>query len=55
MAGGNSFVAAFIAGTAFTAAASWVDQEESVLDRTEGLSELLGSPSGWLSGLPRCR
>ena len=40
--GGNSFVAAFVAGTAFTAAASWVDQEVSALDRTEGLSELLG-------------
>ena len=40
--GGNSFVAAFVAGTAFTAAASWVDEEESALDRTEGLSELLG-------------
>ena len=41
-AGGNSFVACFVAGTAFTATASWVDQEESALDRTEGLSELLG-------------
>jgi NhaP-type Na+/H+ or K+/H+ antiporter len=40
--GGNSFVAAFVAGTAFTAAASWVDEEVSALDRTEGLSELLG-------------
>ena len=40
--GGNSFVAAFVAGTAFTAAASWVDEEESALDRTEGLAELLG-------------
>jgi len=40
--GGNSFVAAFVAGTAFTAAASWADEEESALDRTEGLSELLG-------------
>jgi NhaP-type Na+/H+ or K+/H+ antiporter len=40
--GGNSFVAAFVAGTAFTAAASWVDQEVSALDRTEGLSEMLG-------------
>ena len=40
--GANSFVAAFVAGTAFTAAASWVDVEESALDRTEGLSELLG-------------
>ena len=42
LVGGNSFVAAFVAGTAFTAAASWVDEEVSVLDRTEGLSELLG-------------
>ena len=42
MIGGNSFVAVFVAGTAFTAAASWVDEEESALERTEGLSELLG-------------
>ena len=42
LVGGNSFVAAFVAGTAFTAAASWVDEEKSALDRTEGLSELLG-------------
>jgi hypothetical protein len=42
LVGGNSFVACFVAGTAFTAAASWVDDEESALDRTEGLSELLG-------------
>ncbi|HEY5882530.1 MAG TPA: cation:proton antiporter [Nakamurella sp.] len=42
LVGGNSFVAAFVAGTAFTAAASWVDEEESALDRTEALSELLG-------------
>ena len=42
LVGANSFVACFIAGTAFTAAASWVDVEESALDRTEGLSELLG-------------
>ena len=40
--GGNGFVACFIAGTAFTASASWVDDEESALDSTEGLSELLG-------------
>ena len=53
--GGNSFVAAFVAGTAFTAAASWADAEESALDRTEGLSELWGSRSGWFSGLPRFR
>jgi len=42
LVGGNSFVACFVAGTAFTGAASWVDDEESALDRTEGLSELLG-------------
>jgi NhaP-type Na+/H+ or K+/H+ antiporter len=42
LVGGNSFVACFVAGTAFTATASWVDDEESALDRTEGLSELLG-------------
>jgi len=42
LVGGNGFVACFIAGTAFTASASWVDDEESALDGTEGLSELLG-------------
>ncbi len=42
MLGANSFVACFVAGTAFTAAASWVDEEVSALDRTEGFSELLG-------------
>ena len=49
--GGNSFVAAFVAGTAFTAAASWVDEEESALDRTEGLSELLGFAVWLIFGL----
>jgi len=48
---GNSFVAAFVAGTAFTAAASWVDEEESALDRTEGLSELLGFAVWLIFGL----
>ena len=42
LVGGNGFVAAFVAGTAFTASASWVDDEVSALDRTQGLSELLG-------------
>ena len=49
--GGNSFVAAFVAGTAFTAAASWVNEEESALDRTEGLSELLGFAVWLIFGL----
>jgi NhaP-type Na+/H+ or K+/H+ antiporter len=49
--GGNSFVAAFVAGTAFTATASWVDEEESALDRTEGLSELLGFAVWLIFGL----
>ena len=48
---GNSFVAAFVAGTAFTAAAPWVDGEESALDRTEGLSELLGFAVWLIFGL----
>ncbi len=48
---GNSFVAAFVAGTAFTAAAPWVDLEESALDRTEGLSELLGFAVWLIFGL----
>jgi NhaP-type Na+/H+ or K+/H+ antiporter len=48
---GNSFVAAFVAGTAFTAAAPWVDEEHSALDRTEGLSELLGFAVWLIFGL----
>ena len=48
---GNSFVAAFVAGTAFTAAAPWVDEEVSALDRTEGLSELLGFAVWLIFGL----
>jgi len=48
---GNSFVAAFVAGTAFTAVAPWVDEEESALDRTEGLSELLGFAVWLIFGL----
>jgi len=51
LVGANSFVACFIAGTAFTAAASWVDDEESALDRTEGLSELLGFAVWLIFGL----
>jgi NhaP-type Na+/H+ or K+/H+ antiporter len=48
---GNSFVAAFVAGTAFTATSPWVDEEESALDRTEGLSELLGFAVWLIFGL----
>ncbi len=40
--GGNTFVAAFVAGTAFAGAARWADDEESALDLTEMLSEPLG-------------
>jgi len=47
----TSFVAAFVAGTAFTAAAPWVDEEVSALDRTEGLSELLGFAVWLIFGL----
>ena len=44
-------MAAFVAGTAFTAAAPWVDEEVSALDRTEGLSELLGFAVWLIFGL----
>jgi len=39
---GNTFVAAFVAGTAFAGAAAWADDEESALTLTEMLSEPLG-------------
>lgn len=41
-AGGNAFVAAFVAGTAFTAAAAWTSDEESALALTETFAEPLG-------------
>lgn len=39
---GNGFVAAFVAGVAFAAAAGWLHEEESVLGLSEGAAELLG-------------
>ncbi len=40
--GGNAFVAAFVAGTAFAAAAAWTSDDESALGLTETFSEPLG-------------
>ncbi len=42
LAGGNAFVAAFVAGTAFAGAARWLEEEESSLELTEALSDPLG-------------
>lgn len=42
LVGGNGFVAAFVAGTAFAGAARWLPREESVLELTEALSTPLG-------------
>lgn len=42
VAGGNGFVAAFVAGAAFGASALWVEQEESAFGLTEASSELMG-------------
>lgn len=42
LAGGNAFVAAFVAGTAFAGAARWLEDEESTLDLTEALADPLG-------------
>ena len=42
MVGGNGFVAAFIAGTAFAGAARWIHDEHSALEGTESLSNPLG-------------
>ncbi len=47
MVGANGFVAAFVAGTAFTATASWVDEDQAALELTESLSQLL-SFAVWL-------
>ena len=43
LVGGNAFVAAFVAGTAFAGTAAWVAQEELAL----GLAELLSEPLGY--------
>jgi sodium/hydrogen antiporter len=40
--GGNTFVSAFVAGTAFTAAAAWTHDEENALTLTETFAEPLG-------------
>ena len=42
LAGGNAFVAAFVAGTAFAGAARWLEDEESSLALTEALADPLG-------------
>ncbi len=48
---GNTFVAAFVAGTAFAGAAAWADDEESALTLTELLSEPLGFAVWFVFGL----
>ena len=40
--GGNAFVAAFVAGTAFAGSARWLEDEESSLELTEALADPLG-------------
>ena len=50
LAGGNAFVAAFVAGTAFAGTARWLDDEESSL----GLTEAAGRPAR-VRGLARLR
>jgi NhaP-type Na+/H+ or K+/H+ antiporter len=42
LAGGNAFVAAFVAGTAFAGSARWLEEEESSLELTEALADPLG-------------
>ena len=39
---GNGFIAAFVAGTAFSAAARWLPREPTALTLTEGMADLLG-------------
>ncbi len=48
---GNTFVASFVAGTAFAGAAFWADEEESALALTEMLSEPLGFAVWFAFGL----
>jgi NhaP-type Na+/H+ or K+/H+ antiporter len=49
---GNGFVAAFVAGTAFTATAHWIDDDDaSALVLTEALSQLLGFAVWLMFGL----
>ena len=42
LAGGNAFVAAFVAGTAFAGSARWLEDEESTLDLAEAVADPLG-------------
>jgi NhaP-type Na+/H+ or K+/H+ antiporter len=49
--GGNAFVAAFVAGSAFAAVAGWAEEEESALGLTEALSEPLGYAVWLIFGL----
>jgi len=42
VAGGNAFVAAFVAGTAFAGTARWLEDEESALALTEAVADPLG-------------
>ena len=42
VAGGNAFVAAFVAGSAFAGSARWLEDEESSLELTESLADPLG-------------
>lgn len=42
LAGGNAFVAAFVAGTAFAGSAHWLEKEKTTLVLTEALADPLG-------------
>lgn len=49
--GGNAFVSAFVAGSAFAGVAAWVEAEESALELTEILSEPLGFAVWFVFGI----
>lgn len=49
--GGNAFVAAFVAGSAFAGVSAWAEEEESALDLTETMSEPLGFAVWFVFGL----
>ena len=51
LAGGNAFVAAFVAGTAFAGSARWLQDEESSLGLTEALADPLGFAVWFAFGL----
>jgi len=55
LAGGNAFVAAFVAGTAFAGSARWLQDEESSLGLTEALADPLGFAVWFAFGSWRCR